>query len=207
MPDLILLDMNMPRMNGLQALRSIKTDPQLSVIPVIMLSTSNSPAEVRQAYEAHVNCFVQKPTNLERSERLVRAIELFWMDFAVLPGASVGVNVTPGDKGLQVARTMTEAISRNVQVAGSITKVSAPVNSLRCEEHRRLIEDFAATVKELLDFHQQQFEAAIQGDPESNRFDLLIHLANEKKQEAKYAYLRHVDAHGCSNLDVITNHS
>jgi len=76
---------------------------------------------------------------------------------------------------------------------------------MRCGEHRRLMEDFAATVKELLELHRQQFEAAIHSDTDCNRFDLLIHMANEKKQQAKYAYLRHVDEHGCANLNAITN--
>ena len=69
------------------------------------------------------------------------------------------------------------------------------------------MEDFADAVKELLALHEQQFQAIVQGDPECNRFDLLIHMANEKKQEAKYAYLRHVESHGCSNFDAITNAS
>ena len=85
--------------------------------------------------------------------------------------------------------------------AGALT------GSLKCEEHRRLMENFAAVVKELLELHQQQFDAAIHGDLECNRFDLLIHMANERKQEAKYAYLRHVEEHGCSNLDVFINTS
>jgi len=76
---------------------------------------------------------------------------------------------------------------------------------MRCIAQRRLMEYFAATVKELLELHRQQFEAAIHSDPDSNRFDLLIHMANERKQRAKYAYLRHVDEHGCANLNAITD--
>lgn len=70
-----------------------------------------------------------------------------------------------------------------------------------CEEHDRLLSEFGAAVRELLDLHQQQFQAIVEGDAESSRFDVLIHMANEKKQWAKYAYLRHVDAHGCSDHD------
>jgi hypothetical protein len=89
----------------------------------------------------------------------------------------------------------------------SMSNAAALSGSLRCEEHRRLMEEFAAVVKELLGLHQQQFEAATRGDLECNRFDLLIHMANKRKQRAKYAYLRHVEEHGCSNLDVIINTS
>lgn len=84
-PNLILLDVNMPGLTGFETLTAIKGDPALSAIPVIMLSTSDSPDEVRRCYQAHANVYVQKPTDLERSERLIRAIEAFWMDFAILP--------------------------------------------------------------------------------------------------------------------------
>ena len=70
-----------------------------------------------------------------------------------------------------------------------------------CAEHDRLLGEFGATVRELLDLHEQQFLAIVEGDTDSARFDVLIHMVNEKKQLAKYAYLRHVDAHGCSNHD------
>jgi hypothetical protein len=67
-----------------------------------------------------------------------------------------------------------------------------------CKESRRLLDEFAEAVRELLLLHEQQFLAVVQGDFECNRFDLLIHMANEKKQQAKYAYLHHVESHGCS---------
>jgi hypothetical protein len=85
------------------------------------------------------------------------------------------------------------------------TSVS-PVSSARssgCEEHRRLLDEFGMAVHELLGLHDQQFLAIVQGDPECNRFDLLIHMANEKKQQFKYDYLRHVESHGCSNTDAL----
>lgn len=84
-PDLVLLDINMPGLTGIEVLSAIKSDAELSVIPVIMLSTSNSPAEVRRCYESHANVYVRKPSDLATSDRLIRAIEAFWMSFAVLP--------------------------------------------------------------------------------------------------------------------------
>jgi hypothetical protein len=67
-----------------------------------------------------------------------------------------------------------------------------------CSEQRRLLDMFGEAVQELLLLHEQQFLAIVAGDLESNRFDLLIHMANEKKQQAKYAYLQHVETHACS---------
>jgi hypothetical protein len=67
-----------------------------------------------------------------------------------------------------------------------------------CQEHNRLLDEFGKAVRELLALHEQQFLAIVDGDGECSRFDLLIHMANEHKQIRKYAYLRHVEAHGCS---------
>ena len=72
--------------------------------------------------------------------------------------------------------------------------------SIYCEDARRLLNAFGETIHELVQLHQQQFEAIVQGDLESSRFDLLIHMANEKKYSAKYAYLTHVEHHGCSTF-------
>ncbi len=72
-------------------------------------------------------------------------------------------------------------------------------HGLVCEEQRHLLDEFGAAVQELLLLHEHQFLAIVQGDTECNRFDLLIHMASEKKAHAKYAYLRHVESHGCSN--------
>jgi hypothetical protein len=67
-----------------------------------------------------------------------------------------------------------------------------------CKEQRRLLDAFGEAVQGLLLLHEQQFLAIVAGDLDSNRFDLLIHMANETKQKMKYAFLEHVDAHGCS---------
>ena len=72
-----------------------------------------------------------------------------------------------------------------------------------CEESRGLLNAFGDTVREVLALHEQQFEAIVNGDSDSDRFDLLIHMANEKKQAAKYAYLHHLETHGCSTADDI----
>ncbi len=84
-PNLVLLDINMPGMSGLDLLSMIKQDLAINMIPVIMLSTTNSPEEVRRCYQLHANAFVQKATDLDTAQRLIQAIETFWMDFAVLP--------------------------------------------------------------------------------------------------------------------------
>ncbi len=84
-PNLLLLDLNMPRMNGLDLLKRLKADPEFRVIPVVMFSSSASAGDIRKAYEAHANCYVQKPANLDRAHQLIQALEAFWMDVAILP--------------------------------------------------------------------------------------------------------------------------
>ena len=69
-----------------------------------------------------------------------------------------------------------------------------------CGEHNRLLDEFGSAVRELLRLHEQQVRAIVEGDAECSRFDLLIHMANEHKQMKKYAYLRHLEAHGCSKV-------
>jgi two-component system response regulator len=209
-PDLILLDINMPRLSGLEALSAIKSDPELYVIPVIMFSSSASPDDVRTSYQARANCYVQKPFDLQRSVKLLQAIETFWMDFALLPAgeerqcpdwkrANSGVS-REIHCGQPIALTSGEARSRAMQDNDSPEKtVATPSSKSGCAEHKRLLDEFGAAVRDLLGLHQQQFLAIVEGDNECSRFDLLIHMANEKKQAAKYAYLRHMEAHGCSN--------
>jgi hypothetical protein len=67
-----------------------------------------------------------------------------------------------------------------------------------CEMAKRLLDEFGDAVQQVLALHEQQFLAIVEGDTGANRFDLLIHEALERKQSAKYAYLTHLDVHGCS---------
>ena len=69
-----------------------------------------------------------------------------------------------------------------------------------CAENVRLLDGFGRAVQELVRLHEQQFQAIVAGDATANRFDLLIHEANENKQNAKYAYMAHVENHGCAGI-------
>ena len=70
-----------------------------------------------------------------------------------------------------------------------------------CEEAKNLLGAFGQAVQALVGLHEEQFQSILGGDLDSTRFDDLIHMANERKQEAKYAYLKHLEAHGCSTYD------
>jgi hypothetical protein len=83
----------------------------------------------------------------------------------------------------------------------TVTEQPPTAGIIYCEEARRLLEEFGETVQEVMRLHEHQFQETISGDPECNRFDLLIHMANEKKNAAKYAYMRHLETHGCSTYD------
>jgi CheY-like chemotaxis protein len=84
-PDLVLLDLNLPKKNGLEVLEEIKRDPELQQIPVIMLTTSSSARDIAACYARGVNCYVVKPLDLDDFTRLVQAINGFWFEVAVLP--------------------------------------------------------------------------------------------------------------------------
>jgi chemotaxis family two-component system response regulator Rcp1 len=85
LPDLILLDINLPKMNGLEVLTAIKTDPRLKCIPVIMLSTSDEQNDILTSYNNYANCFITKPVDFNRFIDVVRTIEEFWISIVKLP--------------------------------------------------------------------------------------------------------------------------
>jgi hypothetical protein len=76
---------------------------------------------------------------------------------------------------------------------------------LYCEEAKHLLDAFSGTVQDLVRLHEEQFQSILGGDLDSTRFDDLIHMANERKQEAKYAYLSHLETHGCSKYELDKN--
>lgn len=88
MPDLILLDINLPRMSGTEVLEVIKNDPELKRIPVIMLTTSSAEKDILASYNNHANCYITKPVDLDRFMDVVRTIEDFWISIVKLPKAS-----------------------------------------------------------------------------------------------------------------------
>jgi CheY-like chemotaxis protein len=84
-PDLILLDLNMPRMDGREVLREVKADPSLKAIPVVVLTTSAAEADILKSYELHANAYVTKPVAFDAFLSAVRGIEDFWLALVHLP--------------------------------------------------------------------------------------------------------------------------
>jgi len=85
-PDLILLDLNLPRKDGREVLAELKRDPVLKVIPVVVLTTSRSEQDVLHSYQLHANCYIAKPVDFERFLEVVKTIEHFWLTIVTLPG-------------------------------------------------------------------------------------------------------------------------
>lgn len=86
-PDLILLDLNLPRKDGRQVLKEIKADPALRNIPVVVLTTSKGEEDVLRAYDLHANCYVKKPVDFNRFMDVVKSIESFWLTVVTLPAS------------------------------------------------------------------------------------------------------------------------
>jgi len=84
-PDLILLDLNLPRKNGREVLAEIKSDPDLRQIPVVVMTTSKSEQDIERAYELNANCYITKPIELDDFLGVVHSIEDFWLTKAMLP--------------------------------------------------------------------------------------------------------------------------
>jgi CheY-like chemotaxis protein len=84
-PNLILLDLNLPRKSGYEVLQEIKTDPELRQIPVVVLTTSSADSDVLRSYELAANCYITKPVDLDTFLSVVRVVDRFWRDIATLP--------------------------------------------------------------------------------------------------------------------------
>lgn len=84
-PDLILLDLNLPKKDGREVLAEIKADPRLKRIPVVVLTTSKNEEDICHSYELHVNCYITKSRNLSQLFKIVKGIEEFWLETVTLP--------------------------------------------------------------------------------------------------------------------------
>lgn len=90
LPDLIVLDLNMPKMDGNEVLSAIKSDPTLRYIPVIMLTTSHSEADIRKSYDLGVSGYITKPLTFKRLIEIMKTVGKYWFDTVVLPDKLTG---------------------------------------------------------------------------------------------------------------------
>ncbi len=84
-PDLIMLDLNLPRKDGREVLADVKNDPHLKNIPVLVITTSKSEEDVLKSYDLHANCYITKPVRLNQFLEMMRCIEQFWFNLVTLP--------------------------------------------------------------------------------------------------------------------------
>jgi two-component system, chemotaxis family, response regulator Rcp1 len=84
-PDLILLDLNLPRKDGREVLKEIKADPKLRSIPVIILTCSEAEEDILKTYDLHANGYIVKPVNLEQFFKIIKQIKKFWLSIVMLP--------------------------------------------------------------------------------------------------------------------------
>lgn len=87
-PDIVLLDINLPKVDGKEVLSTMKNDPLLKSIPVIMLTTSSADSDVQESYDNHANCYVIKPVDLNKFMEVIRSIEDYWVSIVKLPNKS-----------------------------------------------------------------------------------------------------------------------
>ena len=84
-PDLILLDLNLPKRDGREVLKEIKSDDYLRRIPIVILTTSNAEQDILKSYNLHVNCYINKPVDFDKFFEIIQKIEDFWLSTAILP--------------------------------------------------------------------------------------------------------------------------
>lgn len=88
-PDLILLDLNLPKKNGQEVLVEIKQDPELRTIPVVILTSSTAEEDIVKSYKLHANCYISKPVNFDEFIKIVNSIEDFWFSIARIPNRNI----------------------------------------------------------------------------------------------------------------------
>jgi chemotaxis family two-component system response regulator Rcp1 len=98
-PQLILLDLHMPKLGGLEVLAQVKMDPHLSTIPIVVLTTSHSELDVVQSYQLMANCYLAKPDDLAEFERLIKSLNNFWLTRVTFQGAQQPVESSPHPVG------------------------------------------------------------------------------------------------------------
>jgi len=89
-PDIVLLDLNLPKKDGREVLAEIKADSDLKNIPVVVLTTSGAEQDIVKAYDLHANCYITKPVDLDQFIRVIRSIEDFWLTIVKLPRGEYG---------------------------------------------------------------------------------------------------------------------
>lgn len=87
-PDLILLDLNLPKKSGREVLEEIKRDPNLKTIPVVILTTSSAEEDILRSYQLHANCYITKPVDLDQFLKVVKTIDNFWLAIVKLPATA-----------------------------------------------------------------------------------------------------------------------
>ena len=87
-PDLILLDLNLPKKNGPEVLSDIKSDPDLKRIPVLVMTTSSEPGDIQKAYSLNANCYITKPVDLMQFMKVAKSVQEFWFTMVKLPPKS-----------------------------------------------------------------------------------------------------------------------
>lgn len=85
LPDLVLLDLNLPKKDGREVLQEIRNDPELKRLPVVILTTSEAEEDVLKSYDLHANCYITKPVDLNQFTKIVQTIEEFWLTIVKLP--------------------------------------------------------------------------------------------------------------------------
>jgi chemotaxis family two-component system response regulator Rcp1 len=88
-PDVILLDLNLPKKDGREVLAEVKADPHLRLIPVVIITSSEAEQDVLKTYELHANCYVTKPVDLEQFIKVIQSIETFWLTIVTLPSSVI----------------------------------------------------------------------------------------------------------------------
>jgi DNA-binding NarL/FixJ family response regulator len=195
-PDVVLLDISLPDVSGFHIARKIIEHRPDSRI--VFVSTNTSQPYIEEAFRLGACGYVAKSA---ACSELLDAIRTVAKGEIYIP-KSHHLNTFKVSNALSVTTSGSSARAPGI-TKGILIKTHGTSGILHssCPEIGRLLNAFAESVRALVELHQEQLRAIVAGDEGANRFDLLIHAANEHKQNAKYAYLKHLETHGCRISD------
>ena len=197
MPDVVLLDISLPDVSGIHVARQIIE--RRPYTRIVFVSTHTSSTYIEEAFRVGARGYVVK--NRAYSE-LLDSINIAVAGGFHIPNLyrSTALNRL-NEPSVATLEVEAQKLVTATEDRASQTFGTREASDFYSQEAGRLLNAFAESVRLLVDLHEQQLRAIISGDIEANRFDLLIHEANERKQDAKYAYLKHLDMHGCQTSD------
>jgi len=200
-PRLVVLDLNLPKFGGLELLQFMRERERWKPVPIVIMSTSSAQRDLIEAQRLGATRYLQKPIDMTGLALVGEELQALLEDPnpAVLP-ESIQSGSPHSDNGRSIA--LTSDGGKEVALLGTPdggNHYEVATFGAFCDECRSLRTEFLHAVHEVIELNERHMKAVLDNETEPHRFDILIHLANDRKQNIKYAYVHHLETHGHSS--------